>query len=99
LTGRAHPGETAPRLATRIIRSAPARLRFPGPRKSCRPSESVKKYDVERRTRRTRRKTLSILLRWFRGFCVVRDYFTRSSGLLKRVMGLPSSFEDTCKSW
>src|SRR5712664_410755 len=46
-----------------------------------RPSERVKKYDVERRTRRTRRKTLSIFLCGFRGFCVVRDSFTRSEGL------------------
>src|SRR5439155_13132829 len=36
--------------------------------------ELVKKYDVERRTRRTRRKTLSIFLCGFRGFCVVRDF-------------------------
>src|SRR2546425_10290430 len=40
--------------------------------------ELVKKYDVERRTRRTRRRTLSIFLCGFRGFCVVRDFFTRS---------------------
>src|SRR2546425_12978190 len=41
--------------------------------------ELVKKYDVERRTRRTRRKTLRIFLCGFRGFCVVRDLFTRSN--------------------
>src|SRR5712692_1888708 len=41
--------------------------------------ELVKKYDVERRTRRTRRKTLSIFLCGFRGFCVVRDFFPDSS--------------------
>ena len=46
-----------------------------------RASELVNKYDVERRTRRTRRKTLSTLLCGFRGFCVVRDFFTRSSAL------------------
>src|SRR2546426_2590943 len=40
--------------------------------------ELVKKYDVERRTRRTRRKTLNIFLCGFRGFCVVRDLFTIS---------------------
>src|SRR6266851_7991070 len=44
------------------------------------PEERVKKYDVERRTRRTRRKTLSIFLCGFRGFCVVRDFFTPSEG-------------------
>src|SRR5204863_8654824 len=40
--------------------------------------EPVKKYDVERRTRSTRSKTLSIFLCGFSGFCVVRDFFTRS---------------------
>src|SRR5438034_6470903 len=40
--------------------------------------EPVKKYDVERRTRRTRSKTLSIFLCGFSGFCVARDFFTRS---------------------
>src|SRR5207247_6507553 len=40
--------------------------------------EPVKKYDVERRTRRTRSKALSIFLCGFSGFCVVRDFFTRS---------------------
>src|SRR5256712_11683518 len=45
------------------------------------PKGLMTKYDVERRTRRTRRKTLSIFLCGFRGFCVVRDSFTRSEGL------------------
>src|SRR5256712_1065587 len=53
----------------------------PGPRRLGSSEELVKKYDVERRTRRTRRKTLSIFLCGFRGFCVVRDLFTRSEGL------------------
>src|SRR5712664_3485344 len=46
--------------------------------------EPVKKYDVERRTRRTRRKTLGISLYGFRGFCVVRDFFTRSKAIAVR---------------
>src|SRR5438876_4121557 len=46
--------------------------------------EPVKKYDVERRTRRTRSKTLSIFLCGFSGFCVVRDFFTRSEAFALR---------------
>src|SRR5438093_9151440 len=46
--------------------------------------ESVKKHDVERRTRR---KTLSIFLCGFRGFCVVRDFFTRSKAFTLRWAG------------
>ena len=40
-----------------------------------RPERLVKKHDVERRTRR---KTLNIFLCGFRGFCLVRGFFTRS---------------------
>src|SRR3979490_2363243 len=53
-------------------------MTLPPGRWSARALELVKKFDVERRTRRTRRKTLSIFLCGFRGFCVVRDLFTPS---------------------
>src|SRR2546428_806252 len=55
------------------------------------PKGLMTKYDVERRTRRTRRKTLSIFLCGFRGFCVVRDLFTRAlAERLRSVRGLYS---------
>jgi len=86
LTGRARSGETAP---------------------GCGNAD----YTIGAGTTSISRRELLKLIRWRRGGRPEggrpaepvkksrRDSFARSSGLLKRVMALPSSFEDTCKSW